>query len=71
MSPAPWTDSPPPLLLEDDYTAAPRPHPISHPPVEAPICGTCRTLDLAFFDPSCHGCSAILKSRETRQFILI
>jgi len=65
MCPAPWTDSPPPLLLEDDYTAAPRPHPITHPAVEAPLCSTCRTLDLSFFDPSCAGCTAILKSRET------
>ena len=68
MCPAPWTDSPPPLLLEDDYTAAPRPHPISHPPVEAPICPSCINLDLSFFDPSCAGCSAILRSRETRQW---
>ena len=67
MCPAPWTDSPPPLLMEDDYTTAPRPHPLSHPPVDAPLCPTCTNLDLSFFDPSCPGCNAILKSRETRQ----
>ena len=30
------------------------------------VCFVWRTLDLSFFDPSCAGCSAILKSRETR-----
>lgn len=65
MCPAPWTDSPPPLLMEDDYTSAPRPHPLSHPPVDAPLCITCTNLDLSFFDPSCPGCHAIIKSRET------
>eukprot|EP00090_Calanus_glacialis_P040977 TRINITY_DN7180_c0_g1_i2.p1 TRINITY_DN7180_c0_g1~~TRINITY_DN7180_c0_g1_i2.p1 ORF type:complete len:672 (+),score=124.75 TRINITY_DN7180_c0_g1_i2:72-2087(+) len=65
MSPAPWTNSPEPLILEDDYTVAPRPHPVSHPPIDAPLCLTCRQLDLSFFDPSCPGCSEILKSRET------
>ena len=44
MSPAPWTDSPEPLVLEDDYTVAPRSHPVSHPPVDAPLCVTCRYL---------------------------
>jgi len=52
-------------VLEDDYTVAPRSHPVSHPPVDAPLCVTCRHLDLSFFDPSCPGCSEILKSRET------
>ena len=52
--------------LEEDYTVAPRPHPVSHPPVDAPLCPTCRHLDLSFFDPSCPGCADILKSRETR-----
>ena len=67
MCPAPWTDSPEPcLVLEEDYTVTPRPHPVSHPPLDAPLCGTCRHLDLSFFDPSCPGCAEILKSRETR-----
>merc|ERR1711936_784570 len=61
----PCTSSPEPLVLEDDYTVAPRSHPVSHPPVDAPLCVTCRHLDLSFFDPSCPGCSEILKSRET------
>ena len=52
--------------LEEDYTVAPRQHPVSHPPVDAPLCPTCRHLDLSFFDPSCPGCADILKSRETR-----
>ena len=38
---------------------------MSHPPVDAPLCLTCRQLDLAFFDPSCPGCGEILRSRET------
>ncbi len=67
MCPAPWTDSPPPLLMEEDYSSAPRPHPLSHPPVDAPLCVSCTNLDLSFFDPSCPGCHAIIKSRETRQ----
>ena len=102
----PMLSSPEPLVLEDDYTVAPRSHPVSHPPVDAPLCVTCRSilsithlihfhsftilfvthlyrpssysptlpsfrvflfrhLDLSFFDPSCPGCSEILKSRET------
>ena len=70
MCPAPWTDSPEPcLVLEEDYTVTPRPHPVSHPPLDAPLCGTCRHLDLSFFDPSCPGCAEILKSRETRWVI--
>ena len=63
MCPAPWTSSPEPAVLEDDYTVAPRLHPVSHPPVDAPLCLTCRTLDLSFFDPSCPGCAEILRSR--------
>ena len=54
------------MELEEDYTVAPRQHPVSHPPVDAPLCPTCRHLDLSFFDPSCPGCADILKSRETR-----
>merc|ERR1719347_728979 len=66
MSPAPWTDSPvPKVSLDDTFSLAPRDLPVSHPPVEAPLCVTCRTLDLSFFDPSCPGCSEILCSRDT------
>ena len=64
MSPAPWTTSPEPLVLQDDYTVATRGHPVSHPPVDAPLCVTCRHLDLSFFDPSCPGCAEILGSRS-------
>ena len=66
--PAPWTSSPEPsLALEEDYTVgSPRDHPVSHPPLDSPLCSTCRTLDLNFFDPSCPGCGEILTSRETR-----
>ena len=58
------------MELEEDYTVAPRQHPVSHPPVDAPLCPTCRHLDLSFFDPSCPGCADILKSRETRWVLL-
>lgn len=44
---------------------APRPKPVCHPPVDAPLCLPCRQLDLSFFDPGCPGCGEILKSRET------
>ena len=66
VMPAPWTSSPDPsLALEEDYTTTPRTHPVSHPPLDSPLCPTCRHLDLSFFDPSCPGCAEILTSRET------
>ncbi len=33
-----------------------RSRPVSHLPVDAPVCPECRALELTFCDPSCPGC---------------
>ncbi|GAB6022100.1 CAP-Gly domain-containing linker protein 4 [Chamberlinius hualienensis] len=39
--------------------------PLTHPPVDAPLCENCQQLDLEFFDPSCPGCGEILNHPQT------
>ncbi|CAG0888530.1 unnamed protein product [Darwinula stevensoni] len=43
----------------------PRENPLTHPAVDAPLCEDCQGLQLTFFDPSCPGCRALLKSPAT------
>jgi hypothetical protein len=38
---------------------------VTHPPVAAPLCDDCRSLELAFFDPTCPGCRRVLNSPYT------
>lgn len=42
-----------------------RSYPITHAPVDAPLCSNCRQLDLEYFDPSCPGCREILNDPKT------
>nr|XP_053640475.1 CAP-Gly domain-containing linker protein 4-like [Cherax quadricarinatus] len=39
--------------------------PVTHPPVDAPLCGQCARKDLSFFDPGCSGCSGLLRRSTT------
>ncbi|KAG1670313.1 CAP-Gly domain-containing linker protein 3 [Nymphon striatum] len=39
--------------------------PVVHNSSDAPICESCKQLDLSFFDPSCPGCQEILRSPST------
>ncbi|XP_037786153.1 CAP-Gly domain-containing linker protein 3-like [Penaeus monodon] len=39
--------------------------PVTHPPVDSPLCGQCARRDLSFFDPGCSGCSALLRRPTT------
>lgn len=43
----------------------PRSAPVTHPPVDAPLCGQCARRDLAFFDPVCIGCASLLRRPTT------
>ncbi|CAL4079261.1 unnamed protein product, partial [Meganyctiphanes norvegica] len=44
---------------------APRTVAVTHGPVDAPLCGACQRKDLQFFEPSCQGCSALLRRPST------
>ena len=44
--------------------AASRPHPLSHPTVDAPICPECLALENTFFDPACKACRRKLQSGD-------
>ena len=39
-----------------------RSHPMTHYPVDAPLCAECTALELTFFDPSCANCARALRS---------
>ena len=39
-----------------------RSHPVTHYPVDSPLCAECAALGLTFFDPSCAGCAKALRS---------
>ncbi len=41
-----------------------RSHPLSHLPVDAPICIECQALEQTFFDPGCRGCRAALSAAD-------
>ncbi|XP_042243019.1 CAP-Gly domain-containing linker protein 3-like [Homarus americanus] len=47
------------------HRRAPRSAPVTHPPVDAPLCVQCARRDLAFFDPGCSGCAALLRRLTT------
>ncbi|UYV73088.1 CLIP1 [Cordylochernes scorpioides] len=62
MPPEDSGGSPVPLLpqLDSRHVA-----PVIHPSADAPLCPSCRQLDLPFFDPSCPGCLEILHGPQT------
>ncbi|XP_064108829.1 CAP-Gly domain-containing linker protein 3-like isoform X2 [Macrobrachium nipponense] len=39
--------------------------PVTHPPVDAPLCSQCNRRGLFFFDPGCSGCSTLLRRPTT------
>ncbi|XP_050689682.1 CAP-Gly domain-containing linker protein 4-like isoform X2 [Eriocheir sinensis] len=39
--------------------------PVTHPPVDAPLCVHCCRRDLSFFNPGCAGCSGLLRRPST------
>lgn len=65
--PAPHAPALAPTQPKADPDAHPsdRPHqrsvPVTHPPVDAPLCNHCVRRNLSFFDPGCGGCSVLLR----------
>ncbi|XP_045623187.2 CAP-Gly domain-containing linker protein 3 isoform X1 [Procambarus clarkii] len=47
------------------HRPSPRSVPITHPPVDAPLCVQCARRDLSFFDPGCSGCAVLLRRPST------
>ncbi|KAG0725285.1 CAP-Gly domain-containing linker protein 3 [Chionoecetes opilio] len=54
-----------PEKTHPDTQPSDRPHqrsaPVTHPPVDAPLCGHCARRNLSFFNPECGGCSVLLR----------
>lgn len=39
-----------------DFSVPERSKPLIHQPVDPPLCETCQSARLQFFDPNCDGC---------------